>query len=106
LGKTWWQRDFWRWLVLFIAAGLIAYMFISAGRMSNQFSQLGSELGAQRAEATRVAEYKYVVDLEHKLYYPNEPQYVQAIAREYRVYVVDDETIKQWVGYKPGPRRR
>lgn len=105
VAKTWWRKDFVWWLVLLFAAGCFAYLFLNAGRMGNQFRELGSELGAQRASATRVAEYKYVVDLEHKLYYPNAPQYVIAIPREHRVYVLDDATIRQWAGYKPGPLR-
>ncbi len=105
VGRIRWRQDYWWWLVLLIAAGLIGYMLIRAGEMSNQFHQLGTELGAQRATVTRVADYKYVVDLQHQLYYPNQPQYVQAIPSQYQVFVEDDETIKQWTGYKPGPRR-
>ena len=102
--KHWWRREFWYWVILLVVAGVLAYMFIRAGQMANQFEQLGTELGQQRAEAARVSEYKYVVDLRTKRYWPNEPRYAQAIDREYRVYVMDDETIRQWVGYKPGPK--
>jgi hypothetical protein len=104
MNMRWWRRDFWYWVVLLVVAGLLAWMFIRTGQVGNQFQQLGTELGQQRAGATRVAEYKYVVDLKTKRYWPNEPRYAQAIDSANRVYVQDDATMKQWTGYKPGPK--
>ena len=108
MGTQWWRRDFWYWLAVVLAAGLIAYMLIRTAQvdtqLNNQFQQLGSELGAQHAGATRVADYRYVADMQSKLYWPNEPQYVQAIPQANRVYILDDDTLKQFAGYKPGSR--
>jgi hypothetical protein len=104
MNLRWWRRDFVYWLLLLIVAGLLSAVFIRTGQVNNQFQQLGSELGQQRANAARVSEYKYVVDLQTKRYWPNQPQYAQAIDSKYRVYVLDEETIKQWIGYKPGPK--
>lgn len=102
MGNRWWRRDFWYWLALLLAAGLIVYMLVRAGQLDNQFQQLGSELGAKHASATRVADYRYVADMQRKLYWPNEQRYVDAIPKENRVYILDDETLQQFAGYKPG----
>ncbi|MBA4358834.1 MAG: hypothetical protein C0405_14035 [Desulfovibrio sp.] len=102
--RIWKRKEFWYWVILAAVAGLLAFMMLRLGEMNNQFRELGTELGATRAGATRVADYKYVVDLERKLYWPNEPRYSMSIDSKYRVYVQDEETMRQWVGYKPGPR--
>jgi hypothetical protein len=102
MGTKWWRRDFWYWLAVLLAAGLIAYMLVRTAQMDNQFEQLGSELVSKHASATRVADYRYVADMHSKLYWPNEPQYVQAIPKDNRVYILDDDTLKQFAGYKPG----
>lgn len=104
MGIKWWRRDFWYWLVAVLTAGLLAYMLIRAGQMGNQFQQLGSELGAKHAAATRVADYRYVGDMRRKLYWPNERRYVEEIQKENRVYILDDDTLKQFAGYQPGGR--
>jgi hypothetical protein len=104
MGTSWWRRDFWYWLAVVLVAGLIGYMLVRTAQMDNQFQQLGSELGAKHAAATRVADYRYVADMYSKLYWPNEPRYVEAIPKENRVYILDSDTLKQFAGYKPGSK--
>ena len=87
-------------------AALIGYMFLAGGRLGgvNQFQQIGSELGQQVSKGRIPQSYKWVGDSQEKLYWPNEPRYVNDIPRSRRVYILDDKTLGEFKGYKPGPR--
>lgn len=58
------------------------------------------------ASTSRVAidDYRYVADSSSRLYWPNTPKYRARIKTENRVYILDYETLKEFHGYKPGPK--
>jgi hypothetical protein len=100
-----WRREYWYWVLLIAAVVLVGYMFLrSSGPAGGQFGQIGKELGEVRQGAARVGDYEFVADTSTKQYWPNKPRYVNAIARENRVYILDGETLKQFAGYRPGPK--
>ena len=51
-----------------------------------------------------MSDYRYVADSAQHLYWPNTAKYRNKIRRENLVYILDYETLKEFHGYKPGPK--
>lgn len=96
------------WLKAILAIALFTLLGVLLARGCggvNQYAQLGEALG-QRAQTggTTAQGFAYVGDIRRSLYWPNEPQYVDAIPEADRVWIKDAETLRQFKGYKPGKR--
>lgn len=86
---------------LVVAWAVIAFGCV--GMYGDQYRQFGRELGRKQQDVRLPAEYKYVADMETGRYWPRDPEYVEAIPAEHRVYILDDEALEKFKGYRPGP---
>jgi hypothetical protein len=95
------------WRTLVVAAFLVLLAIVvsagTCGEGGDQYRELGRGMGEMVREGGVPGSYMYVADIEAKLYWPNQPQYADAIPAERRVYIKDTETLKEFKGYQPGP---
>ena len=95
----------WQWLLLIVVSAVLVWALIAnVGVYGIQYQQFNQELTRKRSEVRLPGEYKYVVDTSTKQYWPNEPRYANRIDSANRVWVEDDEGIRKFKGYKPGPK--
>jgi hypothetical protein len=96
-------------LVKFLLTALLALVLVafatasSCGNQGGQYREMGDTLGTMSQEGNAPASYAYVGDMTTQQYWPNLPQYVDAIPSANRVYILDAESLKEFKGYKPGP---
>jgi len=96
-----------QWMILIAVSLVLVWAVIAlgcVGQYGAQYQQFGRELGRKQAEVRLPGgDYQYVIDLGSGQYWPFESKYIQAIPEQDRVYVLDDETLAKFKGYKPGP---
>jgi hypothetical protein len=71
-------------------------------QQGGQYRELGEALGERRA--VRSSDYAYVANSRTKLYWPNQEPYISNIPAANRVYILDATALRQFKGYRPGPR--
>lgn len=101
----------WRALVLrwLLVAGLATILGTAVNASScsggGEFKRtLGSKLDVETAIERTTAEYKYVADRDKRLYWPNKRKYWDNIPKGSRAWILNDENLAKYKGFKPGPR--
>ncbi|MCB1216706.1 hypothetical protein KDL44_04900 [bacterium] len=89
-------------LLRWLATGLICLLLGGCPRGETGFGQNFMDVASNSHVA--IDDYRYVADSSRRLYWPNTPKYRNAIKRDNRVYILDYETLKEFHGYKPGPK--
>jgi hypothetical protein len=96
-----------KWLAGLLAAGLAAAIWLAfqadSSQEGGQFRQLGESLGNRSGRVT-TSDYAFVANSRTRQYWPNQPRYVNAIPANDRVWILDQETLRDFKGYRPGPR--
>lgn len=93
-------------LLLIASLTLVLVVFATASSCENQggqYREMGEKLGTMSQEGTAPGSYAYVADMTTCQYWPNLPQYVDAIPSANRVYIKDVAALKEFKEYKPGP---
>ena len=62
--------------------------------------QIGKGLGGLSGGQAR--DYRYVADMHRMLYWRNTPANVRKVPKDSRVYILDDESLAQFAGYRRG----
>ena len=90
-------------ITVLVVLGWMLLSSIPKVQQGGQYREIGVELGQRVQRTGRIPyNYKYIADYQTKLYWPNEEQYVNRIPKERRVYILDDDTLSQFKGYKRG----
>jgi len=99
-----WQRWWRHGLTLALTAALLIFCTASScGEQGGQYRQMGEKMGRLKQAGSVPGSMKYVLDVSTKQYWPNLPKYVNGIASENRVYVLDDQALERFKEYTAGP---
>jgi hypothetical protein len=92
-------------LLLALLLGAVLWMAFGYdwSNEGGQYQQLGEQL-ANRRGGVNQSQYKYVANSRTSQYWPNQQRYVDAIPSGDRVFILDDEALSEFRGYRPGPR--
>ncbi len=98
------KRKAFRWLMFAaLVVSLGAVLNASSCNSGGEFEQtLGGKIDARSNIERTTAGHKYVADMSKRLYWPNKPQYVKKIPEGSRGWILNDENLAKYKGYKPG----
>lgn len=92
-------------LRLLLTACIGLTMLLCLGCPNKRGTEFGQNFLNVAGDSTRgVEDYRYVADTSQHLYWPNTPKYSRKIKKENRVYILDYDTLKEFHGYKAGPK--
>ncbi|MCB1219181.1 MAG: hypothetical protein H7A35_05955 [Planctomycetales bacterium] len=103
MAEAWYGRTWFRLAIMLLPVCLVA--LLAWGCPAGEGTGFGQNfMDVASTGHTTIDDYRYVADSSRQLYWPNTPKYRNRIRSENRVYILDHDTLKEFHGYKAGPK--